>query len=95
MDQIQGLEGIPTVEGIPVRGGKRNFSSETAQPYQRVTNRLSSKRSKTEKWIAVVLICGGLAAALATSFWHGVPLCFVGGCLYCHSRFLALWCDQG
>ena len=94
MDRMQRIELSPAIRDKTASDGKRDADGEVAAAYQRVTNRLSSKRSKTEQWVAVVLIGAGVASAIATSFECGVALWLVGGCIYCHSRFLALWCDE-
>lgn len=94
MNRIQRLELSTVVGDKSASGGKRDIAGAATSTYQRVTSRLSSKRSKAEQWIAAVLIVAGVASVIATSVEYGVCLWVVGGCLYCHSRFLALWCDE-
>ena len=95
MDRFQSLELSPADGDKSTNSGKRDSAGDPAAPYQRVTSRLPSKRSKAEQWVAVVLIGSGVASVMTASFEYGVALWVVGGCLYCHSRFLALWCDEG
>jgi len=65
-----------------------------ATSHGRVTNRQSSMRHKTERWIATALICAGVVAFAADSVWSAAFFGTIGVSLYTHSNFLALFSDE-
>ena len=92
---IQRLDCCPKVDGPSVACAVHNATVDSGSVNERVTNRLTSKRHKTERLTALVLMCAGVGALaaglpeLSALFW------IVGVSLYAHSRFIALWSDDG
>lgn len=87
-------------DDLPKVGNKRVLLSETdssAATYQRLTNRMSTKRGRIERKISVIIIGAGLIAGISGSLGVGLSICvwIVGIALYFHSCFVALWSDEG
>ena len=61
----------------------------------RVSNRIPSTRHKTERMIAVALVCAGTSAFAVESIVVGALFLGAGVSLVVHSRFIALWADEG
>ena len=61
----------------------------------RVSNRIPSTRHKTERMIAVALVCAGTLAFAVESIVAGALFLVAGVSLAVHSRFIALWADEG
>ncbi len=76
------------------RGATNDDRSLKSSASGRVSNRITSKRHKTERMIAVVLICAGTVAFAAESIIGGALFLGAGVSLFVHSRFIALWCDE-
>ncbi len=82
---------VQTLTGV---GVANNDAIVGVSKYERVTNRISSRRHKTERLVAVVLMCAGALAWMA-GWLGGIALFWVVGViLYVHSRLIALWSDE-
>ena len=75
-------------------GVANNDATVGISKYERVTNRISSRRHTTERLLAAVLMGAGALAWMAG--WLGGSALFwvVGVILYLHSRLIALWSDE-
>lgn len=86
--------------GVMVVGRKTDwgFTNDDVIPKRsvsgRVSNRIPSKRHKTERMIAVVLIFAAVIALAVESRVLSALFLAVAVTLYVHSRLIALWSDE-
>jgi len=94
MNRIQRLIYGRPIGNKAAAGIERDIAHGVATSHGRVTNRHSSKRHETERWIATALICAAVVAFVADSLGGAAFFGTVGVSLYTHSNFLALFSDE-